>query len=147
LSFAGAQAINAVFAISVTALYVAYSIPITARWVFLNGFKNGPFSLGIFVSPLLCLPAIHDMNTIQSFPVSLVAVLFMILMTVVFLFPTTPDTTVADMNYTAVVLGGVLVLSLVYYYLPVYGGIHWFQGPVRNVDTCEEATRGEKRVV
>jgi amino acid transporter len=50
LSFAGAQAINAIFAISVTALYVAYAIPITARFVFKNNFKPGPFSLGIFVS-------------------------------------------------------------------------------------------------
>ena len=50
LSLAGAQAINAVFALSVTGLYVAYSIPIAARFVFKNNFKPGPFSLGIFVS-------------------------------------------------------------------------------------------------
>ena len=50
LSLAGAQAINAVFALSVTGLYVAYSIPIAARFIFKNNFKPGPFSLGIFVS-------------------------------------------------------------------------------------------------
>lgn len=50
LAFAGAQAINAVFSISVIALYVAYAIPITARWVFENEFKPGPFYLGWFVS-------------------------------------------------------------------------------------------------
>jgi amino acid transporter len=33
LVFAGPQAINAVFAISVTALYVAYAIPIVARCI------------------------------------------------------------------------------------------------------------------
>lgn len=38
------------------------------------------------------------------------------------------------MNYTVVVLGGVLVFSLVWYYFPVYGGVHWFKGPVPNVD-------------
>lgn len=38
------------------------------------------------------------------------------------------------MNYTIVVLGGILVLSLVWYYFPVYGGVHWFTGPVPNVD-------------
>ena len=37
------------------------------------------------------------------------------------------------MNYTVVVLGGVLILSLVWYYFPVYGGVHWFTGPVPNV--------------
>jgi amino acid transporter len=52
LVFAGAQAVNAVFAISVTALYVAYSIPIAARWIWRkeNGWKHGPFSLGAWVS-------------------------------------------------------------------------------------------------
>ena len=38
------------------------------------------------------------------------------------------------MNYTVVVLGGVLLLSIIWYYFPVYGGVHWFTGPVRNVD-------------
>ena len=50
LAFAGSQAINAVFAISVVALYVAYSIPIAARFLGDNDFKPGPFTLGVFVS-------------------------------------------------------------------------------------------------
>ena len=50
LAFAGTQAINAIFALSVTALYVAYSIPISARIVSKTNFKPGPFSLGIWVS-------------------------------------------------------------------------------------------------
>jgi hypothetical protein len=59
----------------------------------------------------------------------------MVFMTIVFLFPTTPQTSVQEMNYTVVVLGGVLLLSLVWYYFPKYGGVHWFTGPVANVDT------------
>ena len=55
----------------------------------------------------------------------------------IFLFPTTMATDVADMNYTVVVLGGVLILSLIWYYFPVYGGVHWFTGPVPNVDGHE----------
>ena len=50
LSLAGPQAIGAVFALSVTGLYVAYSVPIVARFIFKNNFKPGPFHLGIFVS-------------------------------------------------------------------------------------------------
>lgn len=50
LALAGPQAINAVFALSVTGLYVAYSIPIAVRFIFKNDFKPGPFNLGIFVS-------------------------------------------------------------------------------------------------
>jgi hypothetical protein len=52
LVFAGTQAINAVFALSVTALYVAYSIPISARVLSKTTFKPGPFSLGIWVSKI-----------------------------------------------------------------------------------------------
>ena len=58
-------------------------------------------------------------------------------MGIVFLFPTTPQTDVPDMNYTVVVLGGTLFLSLVWYYFPRYGGVHWFTGPVRNIETKE----------
>jgi len=121
LVFAGPEAINAVFAISVTALYVAYSIPIVCRFAFTNDFKPGPFNLGIF-----------------SFPVAATAVLFMAFMGIVFLFPTTPQTDVADMNYTVVVLGGVLFLSVVWYYFPKYGGVHWFTGPVANIHVVDD---------
>ena len=38
------------------------------------------------------------------------------------------------MNYTVVVLGSVFILCLVWYYFPVYGGVHWFEGPVPTVD-------------
>lgn len=54
-------------------------------------------------------------------------------MVVVFSFPVQPKTSVGDMNYSVVVLGGVLLLSLVWYYLPVYGGVHWFTGPVATI--------------
>jgi amino acid transporter len=55
LVFAGTQAINAVFSISITALYAAYSIPIAARWIWRkeNGWTPGTFSLGAWVSALV----------------------------------------------------------------------------------------------
>jgi len=49
LIFAGDQAINAVFALSVVGLYFAYSIPVVARFVGTNKFKPGPFDLGVMV--------------------------------------------------------------------------------------------------
>ncbi|KIY51817.1 amino acid transporter [Fistulina hepatica ATCC 64428] len=119
LAFAGTEAIDAVFAISVVALYVAYSTPIAARYLGENDFKPGPFSLGVF-----------------SLPVTITAVAFMSFMSIVFMFPTTPQTDAPDMNYTVVVLGGVLLLSLIYYYFPRYGGVHWFRGPVPTVDNA-----------
>ena len=50
LVFAGGQAIGAVFSLSVVGLYVAYSIPIAARFIFENDHKPGPFDLGAWVS-------------------------------------------------------------------------------------------------
>lgn len=41
------------------------------------------------------------------------------------------------MNYAVAVIGGGLALALVYYYVPVYGGVHWFTGPVRTLDVGE----------
>jgi hypothetical protein len=62
----------------------------------------------------------------------------MLFLGIVFLFPETPSTTAGDMNYTVVVLGGILGLSLVWYYFPKYGGVHWFTGPVRTIDFPSE---------
>lgn len=54
-------------------------------------------------------------------------------MGIVFLFPTTPNANTQEMNYTVVVLFGTLFLSIVWYYFPVYGGVHWFTGPVPTI--------------
>ncbi|KDQ54536.1 hypothetical protein JAAARDRAFT_196453 [Jaapia argillacea MUCL 33604] len=117
LAFAGAVAINAVFEIGVVAAYIAYSIPIAARFLGENDFKPGPFTLGAF-----------------SKPVAFLAVTWMTFMGIVFLFPATPTADSQTMNYTVVVLGGVMILSLIWYYFPVYGGVHWFTGPVPTVE-------------
>ena len=92
------------------------SVPIAARFLGENDFKPGPFTLGVF-----------------SGPVALIAVLWMAFMGIVFLFPSTPQPGVADMNYSAVVLFGTLFLSLVWYYFPKYGGVHWFTGPIPTI--------------
>ncbi|KAI0776821.1 APC amino acid permease [Trametes elegans] len=118
LAFAGDSAINAIFSMSITALYVAYAIPIAARFMGANDFAPGPFSLGRW-----------------SAPVAAVAVLWMAFMGTVFLFPAAPSPDVGDMNYTVVRRArGVLALSLVWYYFPKYGGVHWFRGPVPTVE-------------
>lgn len=49
LVFASDQAINAVFSMSVTAVYIAYAIPIVVRFTGGNKFQPGPFSLGRYV--------------------------------------------------------------------------------------------------
>ncbi|KAL0570057.1 hypothetical protein V5O48_011899 [Marasmius crinis-equi] len=116
LAFAGKTAIASVFTVSTTAVYVAYAIPIAARFLGKNDFKPGPFRLGIF-----------------SLPVAVISVLFMLFLGIVFLFPATPQTDVPDMNYSVVVLGGAMFFSLGWYYFPKYGGVHWFTGPITTI--------------
>jgi len=118
LSFAGSAAIGAVFTIVVAANYVAYIIPLATRFVFAgrNGFRPGPFNLGF-----------------MSLPVTAVAVTWMVFMIVIFFFPTAPGPDAQDVNYTVVVLGGTMALVVAWYYCPVYGGVHWFRGPIANV--------------
>jgi hypothetical protein len=58
----------------------------------------------------------------------------MMFTSIICVMPTTKYTNAQDMNYTAAVLGGMFILSLIWYYFPVYGGVHWFEGPVPNVD-------------
>ncbi|KAF8841440.1 amino acid transporter [Paxillus ammoniavirescens] len=115
LALSGPAAVSAVFSISVTAQYVAFMTPIIARFAFENNFKPGPFSLGVL-----------------SAPIAAIAVVFMMMMMVVLCFPSAPQPQVPSMNYTSVVLGGVMTLAMIWYYFPVYGGVHWFQGPVPN---------------
>jgi len=135
LAFAGAAAIGAVFSLAVIGQYLAYSIPITARFVGGQPFTPGPFNLGKY-----------------SLPVAIIAVTWMTFMSLVFLFPTTPDPEAMVMNYSIVVLGGILVLSVIYFYFPKYGGVYWFKGPVNTlgdvpVDESSQGSRGslEKR--
>ncbi|KAF9002343.1 APC amino acid permease [Cyathus striatus] len=120
LAFAGPAAIGAIFSIAVASQYIVYSIPISARYLGGKDLRPGPFRLGIL-----------------SKPVAAVAVTWMVFIIIVFFFPATPNPEASNMNYTVVVLGGTVVLSIIYYYFPKYGGVHWFKGPIANVDVSE----------
>lgn len=54
-------------------------------------------------------------------------------MIIVFFFPSTAQINAQAMNYTVVVLGGYTSLAVFWYYCPVYGGVHWFNGPISNL--------------
>lgn len=62
------------------------------------------------------------------------AIIWNILAIVIVMFPTNPGPTAETMNYTVVVGGGWITLCICYYYFPVYGGVHWFKGPMANVE-------------
>ncbi|KAF9010827.1 amino acid/polyamine transporter I [Cyathus striatus] len=127
LSFAGAVAIGAIFTMGVVCQYLAYSLPIAARFFGGSTFVPGPFYMGML-----------------SAPVAYIALAFMSFMILILLFPTNPGPSSIDMNYTVVVVGGIIVLSLVYYFFPVYGGRHWFTGPVANTHSDDNMLANEK---
>ena len=52
----------------------------------------------------------------------------------ILMFPTNINPDAAAMNYTVVVVGGILGSSIVYYFFPKYGGRYWFTGPVRTIE-------------
>ncbi|KAG8696381.1 GABA-specific high-affinity permease [Ceratobasidium sp. 394] len=129
LGFAGEAAIGAVFAVSVLGLYIAYTIPIGARFVFKgHNYKPGPFNLGAF-----------------GLPVAVIAVAFMTFVNIVFLFPTDMSPAVEDMNYAVVVTGAVFIGSLIWYWFPKYGGVHWFEGPIATVEVLDKPTSTPER--
>jgi len=89
---------------------------------------------------------------LQSLPIGFIAVAFMAFMTIISMFPTSPGANVTSMNYTVVIVGGVLLLSLAWYYFPVYGGVHWFTGPVLNIvrehkGAGSDATSVDRKVI
>lgn len=143
LAFASTQAINAVFTLGVTSSYISYITPIATRFAFKNDFKPGPFNLGKFVG-LKAVIWSYAYMFLQSFPVAAIAVSWMVFMNIVFFFPVTPQTTVQGMNYTVVVLGGFMTLAVLWYYCPIYGGVHWFNGPVSNLVPDLKGQTGEE---
>ncbi|KAI0324640.1 APC amino acid permease [Cubamyces sp. BRFM 1775] len=117
LVFAGPATYSAIFGVALLGQYTAFSIPMAARFLGGKEWHPGPFTLGRF-----------------GLPVAVLAVLWMMFSTVILTFPTSPGPDKNTMNYTAVVYCGWVGLCLLYYYLPVYGGACWFNGPQRTVD-------------
>jgi len=116
LSFAGAAAIGAAFTLCVVCQYIAFTVPIAARFLGGKPFKPGPFHLGAL-----------------SLPIAVIAILWMTLMEIILLFPSDPSPIATNMNYTVVVIGGTLFLAVGYYFFPKYGGKIWFRGPIANI--------------
>jgi hypothetical protein len=64
----------------------------------------------------------------------------MLFLGIVFLFPGGPTADATAMNYSVVVVGGIMILSLLWYYCPKYGGVHWFKGPIPNIELGADAS-------
>ena len=98
--------------IATIGLYVSYGIPIAMTVIWPQNYKRGPFSLHKF-----------------SGPIALVAVAWIIFITVVFCLPTQNPVTSTTFNYTPVALGIVAVFAFGSWFL---WAKHWFTGRCRH---------------
>jgi amino acid transporter len=116
LTSLGSQvAFQAMVSIATVGQYVAYALPIVFRVTTARrSFVPGPFHLGKF-----------------GVLVGWVAVAWVALLTVLFSLPVAYPVAEDNFNYTAALVGGVLLLSVGAWVLHAR---FWFQGPITNVD-------------
>jgi amino acid transporter len=98
----------AVTSIAVIGLYIAYVLPILLR-LFAKDFKRGPWHLGAW-----------------SRPIGVIAVIWVIFISILFMLPTALPINAQSFNYTPVVVLGALVILAVWW---LVSARFWFKGP------------------
>ena len=130
-------AFYAVVSIGVIGLYVAFAIPIYLRWRMGSAFKQGSWNLGNhwkWMAPL--------------------AILEIAITSIYFLLPTVPqgipghtdadgnpDFTWAAVNYTPIVVLGVLLIITIWW---AVSARHWFTGPKHTIDLPEGVSSADE---
>ncbi|TKY50895.1 Amino-acid permease BAT1 [Spatholobus suberectus] len=100
--------------IAVIDLHIAYALPIFFRMTLAQKhFVPGPFNLGRY-----------------GIIVGWVAVLWVVIISILFSLPVSYPITIETFNYTPVAVGCWLILVVAYWIL---SGQHWFKGPITNV--------------
>jgi len=99
----------AAVSIAVIGLYIAYAIPIFLRQ-FAPDFKTGPWHLGAW-----------------SGPIGWIAVIWVAIISVLFMLPTSTPITLQGFNYTPVVVLGVFLIVAIWW---LVSARHWFKGPI-----------------
>lgn len=121
LCLAGSAAANALFSLTVSGNYTAWSIPVFLRLTSGKArFNPGPFFMG------------HFWSTINS-TITCCWALFVIVLSMI---PATKKVDKKDMNYTVVITCGVWILSMIYFFAYKYKVYH---GPKSNLSPEEEA--------
>ncbi|CAD1810128.1 unnamed protein product [Candida parapsilosis] len=120
LLFAGEVTIGAIFSVGAIAAFISFTLPTllkltTAR----NTFKPGPWNLGKF-----------------SQPVGWVSVAFVTMMIPILCFPTVTgkDLHAKEMNWTALVYFGPMLLVTIWYFVDAH---KWYHGPKNNIDEAD----------
>jgi amino acid transporter len=99
----------AVTSIAVIGLYIAYALPILLR-LRSKDFRRGPWHLGAW-----------------SKPIGWIAVIWVALISILFMLPTSTPITPAGFNYTPVVVLGTLLIIGIWW---ITSARNWFRGPV-----------------
>jgi amino acid transporter len=119
----------AVVSIGVVGLYLAFAVPIYYRWKAGDKFTVGSWNLRghhKWLAPI-ALIEIAVTSIIALFPTSLGGM------------PWDPSFEWKFVNYTPLLVGGVLILLWIYWHASVK---KWFKGPIKQVDETGEALEG-----
>jgi amino acid transporter len=119
----------AVVSIGVVGLYLCFAVPIYLRWRIGDEFQVGRWNLGRHYKWMA--------------PVAIVEI---IVTSIIAMFPTSIGGTPWDdafewkyVNYTPLLVGGVLILLYIYWHVSVK---KWFTGPIKQVDETGEQLEG-----
>eukprot|EP01038_Epipyxis_sp_PR26KG_P005708 gene5708-7878_t len=114
--------LSALFSLTATGLYASYMIPILLRvTVSRNSFVPAEFNLGIF-----------------SIPVGIFSTLWCMLMVIVLCLPTNGPVSLSNMNYSPIVLGGILIFAWTWW---AVSARHWFKGAKITTVEAEDLDR------
>lgn len=118
----------AITSIAVIGLYISYVLPILLRLLVKN-FQPGPWHLGRW-----------------SRPIGIIAVIWVVFISILFMLPAAYPITLVTFNYTPVVVLGTLIILIVWWTVSVR---HWFAGPKIQGSDAELAERekGDSEVV
>ena len=125
----GLGAFFAVVSIGVVGLYLAFAVPIYYRWKAGDGFAVGKWNLRghhKWMAPLAVIEIIVT-SIIALFPTSIGGV------------PWIDGFGWKCVNYTPLLVGGVLILLYIYWHASVK---KWFTGPIKQVDATGEWLEG-----
>ncbi len=114
----------AVVSIGVVGLYLAFAVPIFLRWRAGDSFKVGSWNLGghyKWMAPIALIEIVIT-SIVAMFPTSLGGM------------PWDPSFEWKFVNYTPLLVGGVLILLYIYWHVSVK---KWFTGPIKQIDLTE----------
>ncbi|KAF9569947.1 hypothetical protein BGW38_008794 [Lunasporangiospora selenospora] len=115
LYLADPVAFSAITSIATIGLYISYGIPTFCRITYArDSFEPGPVSLGRF-----------------SIPIGVISCVWIVIITVLFVLPTSSPVTAKNMNYTVAIVAASAIYIFANWY---FNARHWFKGPVSNID-------------